>query len=76
VDSVTVFRPEAGFFLQANVILHHLGFGGREEDQHGQFFADVVEAMADFRGHQNHATCGNFSILGSGLKMRAAADHV
>jgi hypothetical protein len=53
-----------------------LAFRGREEDQGGQFFDDVVETMFDFCGNEKNASSGNLAVLIACAKARPAANDI
>src|ERR1700722_2698854 len=48
----------------------------REEDQHRQFFRDVVKAVLDFRGNEQQASCGNLQVFLLSLEARSSPEHV
>src|ERR1700686_1025074 len=53
-----------------------LTFRRREENQYSQFFRDIVEAMLNLRGHEEHASRCNLSIFVPGSETRPSAQHV
>src|ERR1700691_5166608 len=53
-----------------------LSFRGRKENEHHDFFFDVVEVVRNFSSYVDHAAGGNFSIFPAGLEATASAHHV
>src|ERR1700686_4273379 len=49
---------------------------GCEENQHGQFLHDVIEAMLDVGGNEQHASSRNLPVFLRSFETRLAADHV
>jgi hypothetical protein len=56
--------------------LRGLAFGGREENQHCEFFRDVVKMMLHFGGDEHHTARGNFVVFLVNFEAGSSADHV
>jgi len=51
-------------------------FRRSKEDQHLEFFGDVMKAMLDLGGYEEDAACGNFVVFVFGAKTCLAANNV